>query len=75
MISYISFAIGIVCFFLVFVTPTRIANIGSPPGDYMTLILTAAGMMLSVTGIAKRTEKSIIPVISLILSSSLFIAR
>ena len=33
MISYISLIIGIICFFIVFVTPTRIANVGYAVGD------------------------------------------
>ncbi len=35
-ISYISLLIGIICFFIVFVTPTRIANVGNLIGDYIT---------------------------------------
>lgn len=72
-ISYSSLIIGIICFFIVFVTPTRIANIGSLTGDYVTFFFTAAGIILSITGLMKRTERNIIPFISLILSSSLFI--
>lgn len=72
-ISYMSIVIGIVCFFIVFVTPTRIANIGSLYGDYTTFILTGVGIILSLIGIVKKTEKNVIPIISLILSSSFFI--
>lgn len=72
-ISYSSLVIGIICFFIVFATPTRIANIGSLTGDYVTFFFTAAGIILSITGLMKRTERNIIPFISLILSSSLFI--
>ena len=72
-ISYISLIIGIICFFIVFVTPTRIANIGSLIGDYITFFLTGIGIILSIFGIVKKTEKNIIPFISLILSSSFFI--
>ena len=72
-ISYISLVIGIICFFIVFVTPTRIANIGSLIGDYITFFLTGAGIILSIIGIVKKTEKNVIPIISLILSSSFFI--
>lgn len=36
-------------------------------------ILTGVGILLSFIGLFKRTEKSIIPFISFILSSSLFI--
>ena len=73
LISYISLIIGIVCFFIVFVTPTRIANIGNLIGDYITFALTGAGIILSIIGLMKKTEKNIIPAIALILSSSFFI--
>lgn len=72
-ISYISLIIGIICFFIVFVTPTRVANIGSLVGDYITFFLTGIGIVLSIIGIVKKTEKNVIPIISLILSSSFFI--
>lgn len=72
-ISYISLVIGIICFFIVFVTPTRIANIGSLVGDYITFFLTGIGIVLSIIGIVKKTEKNTIPIISLVLSSSFFI--
>lgn len=72
-ISYISLIVGITCFFIVFVTPTRIANIGSLVGDYITFFLTGIGIVLSIIGIVKKTEKNVIPIISLILSSSFFI--
>lgn len=72
-ISYISLIVGIICFFIVFVTPTRIANIGSLVGDYITFFLTGIGIALSIIGIVKKTEKNVIPIISLILSSSFFI--
>ncbi|MGG3891210.1 hypothetical protein [Metabacillus fastidiosus] len=72
-ISFISLAIGVICFFIVFVTPTRIANIGSLVGDYIMFSLTGIGIILSLIGIVKKTEKNIIPIISLILSSSFFI--
>ncbi|MNW37372.1 hypothetical protein D3C74_144130 [compost metagenome] len=73
LISYICLAIGIICFFIVFVTPTRIANIGSLVGDYITFSLTGLGIVLSIIGIVKKTEKNVIPIVSLILSSSFFI--
>ncbi|GGH70076.1 hypothetical protein GCM10010978_04630 [Compostibacillus humi] len=73
MISYVALTIGIICFFIVFVTPTRIANIGNVTGDYITFFLTGTGMVLSLIGIIKKTEKNILPVISFILSSSFFI--
>ncbi|MDQ0220163.1 hypothetical protein ELQ35_11090 [Peribacillus cavernae] len=72
-ISFISFIIGITCFFVVFVTPTRIANIGNLVGDYITFALTGVGIILSVTGLVNKTEKNVIPIISLVLSSSFFI--
>lgn len=72
-ISYISLLIGIICFFIVFVTPTRIANVGNLIGDYITFFLTGLGILLSIIGIVKKTEKNIIPIISFILSSSFFI--
>lgn len=63
-ISYVSLIIGITCFLIVFVTPTRIANVGSLFGDYITFFLTAAGIILSIIGILKKTEKNVIPVFS-----------
>ncbi|AOV09065.1 hypothetical protein BI350_03330 [Sporosarcina ureilytica] len=71
-ISYASLCIGIVCFFIVFVEPTKIANVGYLIGDYITFFLTGAGIILSVVGLVKKTEKNILPMISLILSSSFF---
>ena len=71
-ISYISLVVGIICFFIVFVTPTRIANSGSLAGDYITIALTGLGMLLSILAMTKKTEKKAIPLISLILSSSFF---
>ena len=73
LISYIALAIGVICVFIVFVQPTRIANVGSLVGDYIVFFLTGAGIVLSIIGIVKKTEKKAIPLISLILSSSLFI--
>jgi len=72
-ISYISLLIGIICFLIVFIEPTRIANVGNLIGDYITFFLTGIGIVLSMIGIVKQSEKNIIPVISLILSSSLII--
>ncbi|NWK69333.1 hypothetical protein HWX41_09615 [Bacillus paramycoides] len=72
-ISYISLLIGIMCFLFVFITPTRIANAGNIVGDYITIALTGAGIILSTIGITKKTEKKVIPIISLILSSSFII--
>ncbi|MEK4800184.1 hypothetical protein MHI02_00895 [Oceanobacillus sp. FSL K6-0118] len=72
-ISYISLVNGIICFFIVFITPTRIANIGNSVGDNITFLLTGTGIVLSLIGIVKKTEKNVIPIISLILSSSFFI--
>ncbi|RST57423.1 hypothetical protein D5F11_022660 [Siminovitchia terrae] len=73
LISYFALLIGIICFFIVFVTPTRIANVGNLVGDYITFVLTGVGMVLSAIALFKKTEKNTIPVISLILSSSFFI--
>lgn len=72
-VSYVSLAIGIICFFIVFVEPTRIANIGSLTGDYTTFALTVAGILLSVFGRLKKSEKNVVPTISLFLSGSLII--
>ncbi|OOZ89541.1 hypothetical protein [Bacillus cereus] len=72
-ISYISLLIGILCFMFVFITPTRIANAGNIVGDYVTVALTVAGIILSVIAMAKKTEKKGIAILSLILSSSFFI--
>ncbi|GAB6461318.1 hypothetical protein bcgnr5371_17140 [Bacillus cereus] len=68
-ISYISLLIGILCFLFVFITPTRIANVGNIVGDYVTV----AGIILSVITMAKKTEKKRITILSFILSSSFFI--
>ncbi|AXO98994.1 hypothetical protein JCR32_14305 [Bacillus sp. HNR-4] len=72
-ISYISLLIGILCFLFVFITPTRIANAGNIVGDYVTVALTVAGIILSVITMAKKTEKKGIAILSFILSSSFFI--
>ncbi|CAH0191901.1 hypothetical protein ACIROD_08060 [Peribacillus sp. NPDC101481] len=72
-ISFTSFIIGIVCFFTVFITPIRIANFGSLTGDYITFFLTITGIVLSVMGILKKTEKKVISIVSLVFSSSFFI--
>ncbi|HDR6300759.1 hypothetical protein COD90_15960 [Bacillus cereus] len=72
-ISYISLLIGILCFLFVFITPTRIANVGNVVGDYITVALTVAGIILSVITMTKRTEKKGIAILSFILSLSLFI--
>lgn len=66
-ISYISFIIGVICVFIVFVPPARIANIGNLVGDYITFLLTGIGIVLSIIGIVKKTEKNVIPILSLIL--------
>ncbi|MDM8100569.1 hypothetical protein [Oceanobacillus oncorhynchi] len=73
LISYFALIIGVICFFIVFITPTKIANIGNLAGDYITFFLTAAGIILSIIGLGKKTEKNIIPIISFMLSSSFFI--
>ncbi|AST90966.1 hypothetical protein BC6307_06570 [Sutcliffiella cohnii] len=72
-ISYLSLLIGLICFFIVFVTPTRIANIGSTIGDYMTIFLTSTGIILLIVGLKRKTEKNGLAILGLILSSSLFI--
>ena len=73
LISYSSLLVGIICFFIVFVTPTRLAHTGNMTGDYITYFLTFIGILMSLVALSKETEKKIIPVLSLILSSSLFI--
>jgi hypothetical protein len=70
MISYVSLIIGILCFLFVFVSPTAIANVGNVIGDYITAILSGLGIILSVMAMTKKTEKKLIPIVSLILSSS-----
>jgi len=72
-ISYSSLLIGIICFFIVFVTPTRLAHTGNMTGDYITYGMTFIGILLSLVALSKEKEKKLIPVVSLILSSSLFI--
>ncbi|EAL13037.1 conserved hypothetical protein protein [Bacillus cereus G9241] len=72
-ISYISLLIGILCFLFVFITPTRIANVGNVVGDYITVALTVAGIILSNITMTKQTEKKGIAIISIILSLSLLI--
>ncbi|CAM3981636.1 hypothetical protein BAQ48_17990 [Bacillus luti] len=72
-ISYISLLIGILCFLFVFITPTRIANAGNIVGDYITVALTVAGIILSVITMTKKTEKKGIAIVSLILSSSFLV--
>ncbi|WP_342714808.1 hypothetical protein AAG068_14690 [Bacillus paramycoides] len=73
MISYISLLIGILCFLFVFITPTRIANAGNIVGDYITVALTVAGIILSIITMTKKTEKKGIAILSFILSLSFFI--
>ncbi|GAB6421530.1 hypothetical protein bcgnr5390_05010 [Bacillus luti] len=72
-ISYISLLIGILCFLFVFITPTRIANVGNIVGDYIAVALTIAGIILSVITMTKKTEKKAIAIVSLILSSSFLV--
>lgn len=66
MISYIALFFGIICFFITFVQPTRIVMIGSLAGDYITFGFTAIGVILSIVGLFKKTEKKLLPVISFI---------
>ncbi|HDR7719349.1 hypothetical protein ACJTM1_11905 [Bacillus sp. GX] len=73
MISYISLLIGTLCFLFVFITPTRIANAGNIVGDYITVALTVAGIILSIITMTKKNEKKGIAILSLILSLSFFI--
>lgn len=56
-ISYTSLLIGILCFLFVFITPTRIANAGNIVGDYVTVALTVAGIILSVITMAKKQRR------------------
>ena len=72
-ISYICLLIGILCFLFVFITPTRRANAGNIVGDYITVALTVAGIILSIITMTKKTEKKGIAILSFILSSSFFI--
>ncbi|WP_373893208.1 hypothetical protein [Virgibacillus sp. CBA3643] len=69
-ISYIALATGIICFFITFVQPTRIVMIGSLTGDYITYVITAIGVVCSIIGLYKKTEKNMLPTITLILSLS-----
>lgn len=71
-ISYVALALGIICFFIVFIEPTRIANIGYLIGDYITFFFTGAGIILSIIGIVKSKKKTL-SIISLILSTSFFV--
>ncbi|AZQ47367.1 hypothetical protein EJW27_12805 [Bacillus albus] len=73
MISYISLLIGTLCFLFVFITPTRIANAGNIVGDYITVALTVAGIILSIITMTKKNVKKGIAILSLILSLSFFI--
>ncbi|MDZ5712706.1 hypothetical protein [Jeotgalibacillus haloalkalitolerans] len=72
-LSYSALTIGIICFFIVFIPPTRIVHIGSGAGDILTYLLTLAGLILSIIGLVKNTEKNIIPAISFMLSLSFVI--
>ncbi|UTE72288.1 hypothetical protein M1I95_18790 [Rossellomorea marisflavi] len=69
-LSWLSLIIGVTSFFLVFVTPTRIANTGSAIGDSITLGLMVIGSILSIVGLLKKTEKKALSVIGLFLSLS-----
>ncbi|MFB5581746.1 hypothetical protein ETJ91_14820 [Bacillus albus] len=73
MISYISLLIGTLCFLFVFITPKRIANAGNIVGDYITVALTVAGIILSIITMTKKNVKKGIAILSLILSLSFFI--
>ncbi|WP_430489169.1 hypothetical protein [Rossellomorea marisflavi] len=68
-ISWLSLIIGVISFFLVFVTPKRIANTGSAIGDSITLGLMVIGSIISIVGLLKKkTEKKVLSVIGLFLS-------
>lgn len=69
-ISWLSLIIGVTSFFLVFVTPTRVANTGSAIGDSITLSLMVMGILISIYGLLKKTEKKALSVIGLLLSLS-----
>ncbi len=53
-ISWLSLIIGVISFFLVFVTPKRIANTGSAIGDSITLGLMVIGSIISIVGLLKK---------------------
>ncbi|KML08294.1 hypothetical protein [Rossellomorea marisflavi] len=69
-ISWLSLIIGVTSFFLVFVTPTRVANTGSAIGDSISLSLMVMGVLISIFGLLKKTEKKALSVIGLLLSLS-----
>ncbi|MDW4525293.1 hypothetical protein R3398_02765 [Rossellomorea marisflavi] len=69
-LSWLALLIGVTSFFLVFVTPTRIANIGSAIADSITLSLMVIGILISIFGLLKKTEKKALSVIGLLLSFS-----
>ncbi len=69
-VSYIALVIGVVCFFTTFVEPTRIVMVGSLVGDYVTFGLVVIGVIFSIIGLVKKTEKNLLPIISFILSLS-----
>lgn len=70
LISWLSLIIGVTSFFLVFVTPTRVANTGSAIGDSISLSLMVMGVLISIFGLLKKTEKKALSVIGLLLSLS-----
>lgn len=53
-LSWLSLIIGVTSFFLVFVTPTRVANTGSAIGDSITLSLMVIGSLISIVGLLKK---------------------
>lgn len=67
LLSWLSLLIGVTSFFLVFVTPTRIANTGSAIGDSITLGLMVIGSIISIIGLLNKTEKKALSVIGLLL--------
>ena len=40
-----------------FITPTRIANVGNIVGDYVTVALTVAGIILSIITMTKKQRR------------------
>ncbi|MGN1218637.1 MAG: hypothetical protein ACI4TD_11810 [Phocaeicola sp.] len=69
-IGIVSVIVGVICFFMVFVPPTRTVMIGSALGDYVAVGFTITGIMLAVVSLVKEPGKKWIPVIGLLLSLS-----
>lgn len=60
-LSWLSLIIGVTSFFLVFVIPTRIANIGSAIGDSITLSLMVIEILISILDSSKKRRKRLSP--------------